>query len=83
MKKFGKKRKLEKMTVNAYACQCNCICSCNCSCSCSCSCSPFVGAGVSTAQRSGSSAAQYVSYRNAVAGGVGGGMSAGIASTNH
>ena len=51
MKNLGKKRKLERMTVNAYVGICGTPCNCNCTCNCPCNCyAPYVTMGMSNGQ---------------------------------
>jgi putative bacteriocin precursor len=49
MKNLGKKRKLERMTVNAYGGICGTPCNCNCTCNCGCNCSsqPYASMNIS------------------------------------
>ena len=81
MKKFGKKRKLEKMTVNAYACQCSCNCSCNCSCACNCNCNRifYLAYGMNALDINSASNSQVANYRAGAAGGMGGGLGMNVA----
>ena len=63
MKNLGKKRKLERMTVNAYGCWCKISCTCNCNCACPCNCNaPYVTVGMSNGQGNG----MYIYYLNSL-----------------
>lgn len=75
MKKLGKKREFEKMTVNAY-CTSTCACGCNCTDACASQCHCYTTFPYSDYDFQSTRAATYAQAFGSIANTSGGGMAA-------